>query len=118
MRIYIAGPMSGYYIWNWPAFDAVRDKVNAMGFEAVSAADLNRARGLDDSMYPDESAGGTRAEALLDDLKHLATCDAIFLMTGWERSKGAKVELLFARYLDLTVFFPGDMGDLGASSNS
>ena len=46
-RLYIAGPMRGIPQYNFPVFDAARDKAIALGWDAVSPADLDRANGFD-----------------------------------------------------------------------
>lgn len=39
------------------------------------------------------------------DLEWLKCCDAIFMLEGWENSKGAKLELEIAKKLGLQVFY-------------
>lgn len=45
-RAYIAGPMRGYDRFNFPAFDAAKDRLIEMGWDVVSPADLDRAVGI------------------------------------------------------------------------
>ncbi len=45
--IYIAGPMSGYPQYNFPAFDEARDELRENGWQVVSPADMDREHGLD-----------------------------------------------------------------------
>ena len=45
--VYIAGKMRGITYYNFPAFDAARDRLTALGFEVLSPADMDRKMGLD-----------------------------------------------------------------------
>ncbi|MFA6690339.1 MAG: DUF4406 domain-containing protein, partial [Sphaerochaetaceae bacterium] len=45
--VYIAGKMRGITYYNFPAFDAARDRLTALGFEVLSPADMDRKAGLD-----------------------------------------------------------------------
>jgi hypothetical protein len=94
MRIYISGGMTGYPNLNFPAFDNARDKLKEGGHEVVSPADLERNRKM-----------MTYEEAMKDDLKHLLTCDAIYLIRGWQGSSGAQVEFLVAQICGLQIFY-------------
>ena len=45
--VYIAGKMRGITYYNFPEFDAARDRLTALGFEVLSPADMDRKAGLD-----------------------------------------------------------------------
>jgi hypothetical protein len=94
MKIYISGPMSGKPNLNFSEFDTARDMFLRLGYEVVSPADLERQRG--ELPY---------LEALRDDLKHLLTCQAIFMLKGWQRSHGAKAEWYIANLLGFQIFY-------------
>lgn len=113
-KVYIAGPMRGYPEFNFAAFDAAKKRGAAKGFECISPADLDRASGFDatglrgaDEEFPRDQL----LEALRRDFDALAECDAIALLPGWENSRGAIMELMWADLLRLEVldardFFP------------
>ena len=90
-RIYLSGQMSGIPDHNFPAFNRHAAELRAAGFEVVNPAELN----------PDTTM--TWEECLRVDLRELCSCDAIALMPGWERSKGANLELHVAHRLGLEV---------------
>ena len=50
------------------------------------------------------------AEILLEDLKLLSECDAIFMLDGWKDSPGARTEHAFAVALGLVVQYERDYG--------
>ena len=93
MKIYIAGPMTGYEHWNFPAFHAMAKKLRDEGHEVVNPAEIN----------PDTSIPW--AECMKMDIAELIQCDAIKLLPGWERSKGASLELHIAERLEMQVLY-------------
>jgi len=90
-RVYVSGPMSGLPDHNFPAFNEQAAKLRAAGYEVINPAELN----------PNTSM--TWEECMRVDLRELCSCDAIALMPGWERSKGANLELHVAHRLGLEV---------------
>lgn len=93
-RIYIAGPMTGIPLLNFPAFHAEAAKLRAKGFEVVNPAEVN----------PDHAIPW--AQCMRRDIAELVTCDAIRLLQGWESSKGATLEHHIAERLELRVILP------------
>ncbi len=91
MKLYIAGPMTGYPELNFPAFHAEAARLRAFGFEIVNPAEVD--------VGPDPTwLGCMRA-----DIKLLVDCDGIALLPGWEQSPGATLEHTIARGLGLRV---------------
>jgi len=90
-RWYIAGPMTGLPDLNFPAFHERAAELRAAGFEVENPAEIN----------PDPSAGWEAC--MRKDIPRLCTCDAILLLPGWEKSRGARLEALIARELGLMV---------------
>lgn len=104
--IYIAGPMKGIPLFNFPAFDAARDALNSWEtHEAISPADIDRANGFDPSSLPADydwsiipPSAGTRDEIIRRDIEAILAADEIYMLPGWEKSAGAKAELHLARW--------------------
>lgn len=90
-RAYLSGAMSGLPDHNFPAFHAEAAKLRAAGWDVVNPAELN----------PDTTMSWE--ECLRVVIRELCGCDAIALMPGWERSKGANLELHVAHRLGLEV---------------
>ena len=108
-RVYIAGKMSGLPRLGFELFDAARDRLTAEGHEVVSPADISRRvwkEKYGTEFDPTGDHSGSYQEYLLADLTELATCDAIYLLSGWETSKGVAAELAFAKCLGLEVINP------------
>jgi hypothetical protein len=101
-RVYIAGPMTGLPEFNYPAFHAAAGRIRHAGLEPVS---------------PAESFGGRtdlpRCEYIRADVKLLAGCDAVAMLSGWEDSRGANLEYLLARELCLPVLDAETLKPLG-----
>lgn len=92
-RIYIAGPMTGHPDLNFPAFHREAAYYRSQGVEVVNPAEINS----------DPFAGWH--DCMRADIRELVTCDAIAMLPGWEKSKGANLEHHIARQLDLTVIY-------------
>lgn len=104
-RVYVAGPMSGLPDLNFPAFHREAARLRAEGFDAVNPAEINGGAdelvamaGMDDLQL----AAHWRA-CMRNDIAHLVTCDAIVMLPGWERSRGATLEHHIARSLGIAV---------------
>ena len=111
-RIYIAGPMSGYEFFNFPAFDEAKRVLEAGGaWDIVSPADIDREYGFDPSFMPVDSdwhevppAAGTRSDIIRRDIDALLECDAVYMLPGWRKSTGARAEFTLAVWKGLQLF--------------
>ena len=91
--IYISGPMTGLPELNFPAFHAAARQLRDMGHTAFNPAEVG------------EEAGKTWEDYMRKDIKLLCECDAILLLPGWEKSKGAHLELHIAHRIGMEVMF-------------
>lgn len=103
MKVYIAGPMTGYPEHNFPAFDAARNKIISEGNVPVSPADISRA-----NVFPGANADGTiTAEAYCFFVKldfiALLECDEVLILEGWAKSRGAKLEIAVAQACGIPI---------------
>jgi hypothetical protein len=113
MKIYVAGPMRGIPEFNFPAFNAAADKLKAEGHIVFNPAQKDNERhGKDISKGNANGCEETAAKehgfdlrvALGDDLAWIcAEADAIALLPGWEKSKGATAEKATAEALGLEI---------------
>lgn len=105
--IYIAGPMTGYKDFNFAAFDKARNKLNDEGWTVISPADIDRENGFD-ALKGDSPELVTKEfmrKAMRADLDALQKVDAIYMLTGWQDSKGACAEFSVARWRGIEVLF-------------
>lgn len=110
-RAYIAGPMRTYPRYNFPAFDLKRDELQAKGYSVMSPADMDRAHGFDAMALPDSDActgwpeSVNRREVVMRDILAIVEwADEVHCLLGWERSKGANMEVNLALMLGLPVY--------------
>lgn len=116
MRVYLSGPTTGKPNLNRPAFDAAERRLTAQGHFVINphriSAPFGTAEELAESFadfyfvedqnrlnrfYETSREMEKRiilARAVMDaDLAAVRSCDAIYLLRGWESSRGAKKEL-------------------------
>jgi hypothetical protein len=100
-KIYVSGAMSDLPDLNWPKFDYVSEELRQQGYDVVNPADI--ARGLS---IPDSIQGEKRYIIYIKaDLKALIDCDCIYMLSGWEGSRGANMEYDLAVTLGLEIIF-------------
>lgn len=105
MKLYLAGPMGGYYNFNATAFDQAAKAIRKKGHEVVSPIELDRQDGLSDLGGGDwQVTPQQRAWFLHRDFRVLLECEGIALLDGWEDSVGANLELLVAITVDMPRF--------------
>ena len=95
-RIYLSGPMTGLPGLNFPAFAAMTANLRADGHTVTNPAELN----------PD---GGSWNDCMRRDIVALMECDTVARLPGWEHSKGARLEVLIAERLGMTVVNAHDL---------
>jgi hypothetical protein len=99
MKIYLAGPMRGYRLYNFPAFFAAAIQLQECGHIVANPAARDMAVGLDphlDLDHPENAAVFSLKTAFEWDLMEVMKADAIVLLPGWQESKGAQAELVLA----------------------
>lgn len=95
---YLAGPMSGYPDFNFPAFEAAQDELVQHGVRVDSPHTLD---GQDSGLRGEELWKTMMRQAL----QMLLECDGIILLKGWTESRGALIEYNIAAGLKLPVYF-------------
>ena len=93
-KIYIAGPMTGVSLHNVPAFLAAAEMLRSAGWEVLCPGEWNM----------DKVGHWTWREFMIYDIKRLVHCDAVYMLKGWQSSKGAIAERDVAQHLGLMIF--------------
>jgi hypothetical protein len=105
MKVYLAGPMRGIPNFNFPAFHQAASMLRAAHYTVFSPAEYDEWQGLPNAETSEWYDGGRNIrEALAADTAWIcAHADAIALLPGWEKSKGACAEKALAEALGLEV---------------
>jgi len=98
--VYIAGPMAGVEDLNSPAFARAAEKLSAEGWTVYDPVEIGEMYGTADEIQSDPEL---LAKVVKAELGFVARADAIYLLEGWEKSVGAKRELLVALGCGLEV---------------
>lgn len=108
MRIYLAGPMTGYPDHNFAAFDAAADSLARRGHMVFSPAAIARQIRARYEGSAIEIKMSEYAKAYLD---AIFLCEAMYMLRGWERSMGAMAEHAVARWISMRIIYQGHRGD-------
>ena len=87
--VYISGPVTGLSFDDvMKAFAEREAQLNAAGYIAINPVALS---------HENVAAGATWEEFMAFDLTLLADCELITFLPGWEESRGARLEMYFAK---------------------
>lgn len=101
--IYLSGPMStfGPPLWGKPAFDKYAERYRAQGFKVISPPehDLEILGGR-------PFTPGDYGQCLAADVRLLAKggVDRIYMLPGWQESKGARLERFACQTVGIPVY--------------
>lgn len=93
--IYLSGPMSGIPEYNAPAFAHYASKYRELGYVVVSPPELDK-----------EANSFEYADCIRRDIDVLMNrgIEAIYLLPGWQKSKGANLEKLIGELCKIPCF--------------
>lgn len=100
MSLYIAGPMSGYDAFNYPAFFDAEAALNRAGYTCLNPARNPKQSGWDDYM---------RAA-----IAQVIQADGIAVLPDWQMSAGAALEVHIAHALRVPVHSVGHWVSIAA----
>lgn len=94
-KVYISGPISLCYdiFEKREQFAEIEKRMRAKGYDVCNPMGEHWKAGLPTHVY------------MRKDIEMLLTCDAIFMLKGWNRSAGCKCELDVAVAIGLDVWF-------------
>lgn len=93
LRVYVAGPMTGYPDFNYPAFFAAERALRNLGYDPINPARTEGREGCK-----------TWLDFMRAALRDIADADAIATLPGWWDSRGASCEYRIGNDLGLPVF--------------
>lgn len=91
MKLYLAGPMTGYKDLNFPLFHAETARLRALGYEVVNPAEING------------DSGARWEDCMRQDIAQLVTCDGVACLPMWTTSRGARLEVHIGTTLAMSV---------------
>jgi hypothetical protein len=103
--------MRGIRLYNFPAFDDAAERLFNQGWDPVNPADIDRDCGFDPESLPADHDWGTLPESLnlrdiiRRDVDAIFRCDAVYVLPGYERSRGSRAEIALAEWLNLEVIY-------------
>ena len=97
MKIYISGAVTGTddYL---ERFSRAEEQLKAQGFEVINPAAVN-------AILPKSTSYGQYME--MSQIM-LSFCDCVFMLNGWENSRGAKQEFALAVLDEMKIYFEKD----------
>lgn len=98
MKVYISGKITGYDINEAELkFNETEEFLTLKGFTPVNPFKISK-------NHPSK----TWEEYMIDDIRELFNCEAIYLHPDWGQSRGARIEYQIAKELNLKVMFAGE----------
>lgn len=85
--------MSGLPDFNYPAFHAVAARLRSHGFTVINPAEIAPEQGHPWAWY------------MRRDIAELVKCHSIYLLPGWEASKGATLERHIAERIGMHIIY-------------
>ena len=92
-KIYISGPIKGYADGNIKAFKNAQIKLEGENYLVTNPFEIT----------PDTEL--TYEEYMRYDIRALTFCDCIYMLKGFELSKGANLELNVAKAIGLKIIY-------------
>jgi hypothetical protein len=90
-KVYVSGPMTGIKDFNYPAFECAELFFKNLGAVVYSPHKAPCFKSWEDYMRYD--------------IKMLCDCEYIFMLEGWENSKGAKIEKYIAESIGIKTIY-------------
>lgn len=95
MKIYLSGPMTGLPDFNYPTFNETAAMLRGRGHSVYNPADFPH--DFNKGPFPIRKAFAEFSKFICEE------ADAIYMMRGWEKSKGALAEYHLALNCELLV---------------
>lgn len=93
MKVYISGKITGNPFYK-SDFQEAEEEMKEAGHEVVNPV----------KACP-EGCCSTYKEYIDNDMEHLATCDAIYMLRGWRKSPGARLEHQYAQITGMWITY-------------
>ena len=92
-KIYLSGPMTGFPEFNYPLFNKTAKALRGKGFLVYNPAEYHYV----EEDFPLKRAFSEYCGFIINE------ANAVYVLPGWERSKGASAEVALARVFGLEI---------------
>lgn len=103
LAIYISGGITGVENWQDIFMAAEKDLFLHLHARFFIFNPVKIAKDLESSFKVNIGRMPTYTEYMREDIKILARCNAICMLPGWKRSKGARLEYRIAKILNMQI---------------
>jgi len=93
-KLYLSGPITGMPNLNIDEFQKYEDKFKSLNFEVINPHKLHT---------EEETKTFEWHNFMRRDIGAMTECDFIVVLKGWEKSKGANLEVYIARNLSMPI---------------
>jgi len=109
MKYYIAGPMTGIPHHNIPLFEAAAGLLRKQGFDVITPIELDDSETYIAAKADETGNLATFKESLgtllgRDLMLIIDDVDGVIVLPGWEKSRGARLEVFTALSMDKSIF--------------
>lgn len=93
-KIYISGAITDMPNGNKFEFEKYENKFRVLGLEPINPHKLHTEEQIEKFTWHD---------FMKSDIKALVDCDIVAVINGWQKSKGANLEVHIARHLEIPI---------------
>lgn len=106
-KVYLSGPITGIQNYNIAEFKKYEKKFKHLNFEVVNPHKLFSKEEVDEinKAYDEKKITFEEYHSyfMKRDIKEMMNCDFIAVLDGWEKSKGANIEVYIARNINMPI---------------
>lgn len=108
MICYVAGPVSGRENGNRAAFQAASDQLRDEGWRVINPTDNPRSAEAEQEareLGPERYHEGVAYRSIMQDcLRSVVGVDSMFVLPGWQFSRGARLEVALAATMSIPIY--------------
>lgn len=111
-KIYITGPITGMEDFNRPAFGKATEMFRRLGKFVTNPHEIVPLELIEKHIQEPKKLW---TEAMKICLRAITTQDAVFVLDGWNSSRGSVVEIFLAQTLSIPVYYFKDLTEFSIS---
>ena len=103
--IYISGPITSNKEHYRECFDAAKEFLQSKGYDVIDPSTDDYTEAVKEAGIEDIWSPEAWLWYLQRDMTVVSNCDGIYMLNGWEQSKGGIVEKIVAEKFKLPIYF-------------